>query len=203
MTDSASDTDLVTLAQAGDRRAMDTLLRRHYDRIYAVCRQITGHDADAADAAQHALMSIVRALPRFDGRAAFTTWAHRIATNASLDELRRRKRRPAESIDIDDQPVHLDDHRAAASFSRVVDKLALDQALASVPDDFRIPLVMRDVADLDYSEIADALGIPIGTVKSRIARGRAALTASYLAASEVPPPGGNRAGPDERPTAAP
>jgi RNA polymerase sigma-70 factor, ECF subfamily len=81
-------------AQAGDRAALDALLRRHYDRIYAVCRRMTGQDADAADAAQDAMIAIVRGLPRFDGRAAFGTWAYRIASNACIDELRRRKRRP-------------------------------------------------------------------------------------------------------------
>ena len=74
---------------------MDQLLRRHYERVHAVCRRITGSDSDAADAAQEAMIAIVRAIPRFDGRSSFGTWAYRIATNASLDELRRRRRRPA------------------------------------------------------------------------------------------------------------
>ena len=85
-----SDDELVAAAQSGDRNALDQLLRRHYDRIYAVCRRLTG---DADDACQEALIKITRSLPRFDGRAAFGTWAYRIATNASLDELRKRKRR--------------------------------------------------------------------------------------------------------------
>ena len=76
------DLALVKAANEGDRQALDQLLRRHYDRIYAVCRRVTGSDADAADAAQEAMISIVRGLSKFDGRSAFSTWAYRIATNA-------------------------------------------------------------------------------------------------------------------------
>ena len=95
MAAATDDRELVAAAQAGDRRALDTLLRRHYDRVHAVCRRIAGSSRDADDAAQEAMISIVRGLPRFDGRAQFSTWVYRIATNAALDELRRRKRRPA------------------------------------------------------------------------------------------------------------
>ena len=88
------DRQLVAAAQAGDRQALETLLGRHYDRVHAVCRRIAGSSRDADDAAQEAMISIVRGLPRFDGRSQFSTWVYRIATNAALDELRRRKRRP-------------------------------------------------------------------------------------------------------------
>ena len=88
--DPLSDDELVAAAQGGDRSAMDQLLRRHYDRIYAVCRRVTGGTKNADDACQEALIKITRSLPRFDERAAFSTWAYRIATNASLDELRKR-----------------------------------------------------------------------------------------------------------------
>jgi len=81
------------LAQGGDRRALDALLRAHYDRLYAVCRRLTGNDADAADATQDTLIALVRGLRGFDRRSRFTTWSYRVAVNASLDELRRRRRR--------------------------------------------------------------------------------------------------------------
>ena len=85
---------LIGAAQRGDQRALDQLLRLHQDRVYAVCRRLAGNDADALDATQEALIAIVKGLPRFDGRAKFSTWAYRVATNACLDELRRRGRRP-------------------------------------------------------------------------------------------------------------
>ena len=189
------DRALVAAAQQGDRDALDRLIRAHYDRIHAVCRRITGNESDAADATQEALIAMVRGLHRFDGRSAFSTWVYRIATNASLDELRRRRRRPLSVVHDDDradrEPV---DHDSARPFEQVTDRDALEAALLEVPEDFRIPVVLRDVADLDYQEIADTLDVPIGTVKSRIARGRAAL--AHLLTS------GNQLDTDERPTNA-
>jgi RNA polymerase sigma-70 factor, ECF subfamily len=164
---------LVDAARAGDRGALDQLLRLHHDRIWKVCRRITGNDTDAADATQEALIAIVRGLARFDGRAAFGTWCYRIATNACLDELRRRRRRP--SVGADDVAVE-QSVSAAPMVERVVtDRITVDAALASLSDEFRMPVILRDLCDLDYQEIAEVLDIPAGTVRSRISRGRSAL----------------------------
>lgn len=186
-----ADDELVAAAQRGDSQAMDQLLRRHYDRIHAVCRRIAGGSRDADDAAQEAMIRIVRSIDRFDGRAAFGTWAYRIATNAALDELRKRKRRPRLHAVGDDEarPAEPVDPLAERTVEAVSDRLAIEAALADLPDEFRAPVVMRDVADLDYAEIAEALGVPVGTVKSRIARGRRQLVERL----------GNREGPSERP----
>ncbi len=168
------DIELVSSARGGDRRATEELLQRHYGRVYGVCRRITGNDADAADAAQNALIAIVRGLPNFDGRSSFSSWAYRVATNASLDELRRRKRRGTVGLPDDDlaaDPTPLDRSLEAT----VGNRLDVDEALARIPEEFRVPVVMRDLLDFDYAEIASTLGIPAGTVRSRIARGRAAL----------------------------
>ena len=172
-----TDDELVAAARRGDAAAMDALLRRHYDRVRAVCRRIAGSTRDADDAAQEAMIRIVGNLDKFDGRSAFGTWAYRIATNTSLDELRKRKRRPQlHTVDDTDhaarEPADDLSHRVIDS---VADRLAIDAALAELADDFRLPVIMRDVGDLDYAEIADQLGVPIGTVKSRIARGRRML----------------------------
>ncbi len=172
---SLDDAALVTAAQRGDRNALDQLLRRHYDRIHAVCRRIAGGTRDADDACQEALIKITRSLPRFDGRSAFGTWAYRIATNAALDELRKRDRRPALHAVDDDAHHEPVDAASSGRIERVSDRLLLDDALAGLSDDLRTVLVLRDVTDLDYGEIANALDIPLGTVKSRIARARAAL----------------------------
>ena len=191
------DRALVAAAQAGDRDALERLIRAHYDRIHAVCRRITGNESDAADAAQEALIAIVRALPRFDGRSAFSTWVYRIATNASLDELRRRRRRPLtvvhDEVRADVEPA---DTSSTVAYDLVADRELLEAALLDVPDDFRIPVVLRDVADLDYQEIADTLDLPLGTVKSRIARGRGMLAAALARHGNQPPE-------PRRPTEAP
>ncbi len=167
-----SDSELVAQAQAGAREAVDELLRRHYDRLYAVCRRVAGNDADAADACQEALMAIVRGLPRFDGRSSFKTWSYRVATNATLDELRRRKRRPL-AVDTDDTPDAPSDEPSFED--RFTENARLDAALRQLSEEFRVPVVMRDVGGLDYAEIAESLDIPPGTVRSRIARGRRQL----------------------------
>ena len=168
---------MVTAAQGGDRRALDDLLRRHLDRIHAVCARVVGSGGDADDAAQNAMISIVRSLDRFDGRAAFSTWAYRIATNAALDELRRRKRRPHLHAvnEGGEEPPEPRDPLAHRSVDAVVDRMAIDEALATLPEEFRAAVVLCDVSELDYAEIAETLGVPVGTVKSRIARGRALL----------------------------
>lgn len=167
----------MTAAQGGDRRALDELLRRHIDRIHALCARIVGPTRDADDAAQNAMISIVRALERFDGRAAFSTWAYRIATNAALDELRRRKRRP--QLHVADreggEPPEPPDPLSHRHVDAVVDRMAIEAALASLPEDFRAAVVLCDVCELGYADIAETLGVPVGTVKSRIARGRALL----------------------------
>ena len=191
------DRALVSAAQAGDRDALDQLLRRHYDRVHGVCRRITGNEADAADAAQEALIAIVRGLPRFDGRAAVSTWIYRVATNASLDELRRRRRRPLAVLDDDSGMHEQTDSNAQLPIEMYADRLAIDEALAALPEEFRVPLVLRDVADLDYREIAEVLDIPVGTVKSRIARGRSAA-AAHLSRGD-----GNQPADRRRPTEAP
>lgn len=187
------DATLVEAAQHGDRAALDQLLRRHYDRIHAVCRRIAGSSRDADDACQEALIKITRGLPRFDGDSTFGTWAYRIATNAALDELRKRRRRPLLTVvdDEDDgrrqEPI---DPVADRYVDAVADRLAIDAALDELSEEFRVAVTLRDVLDLDYAEIASVLDVPVGTVKSRIARGRAML-AGRLRLDELPPIGGN------------
>ena len=156
----------------GDRAATDELLRANYDMIRAVCHRIVINRADAEDTTQQALISIVRALPSFDGRAKFSTWAYRIATNAAIDEVRRTRRRavPTDGAVIDSLTAASPDHSGGT-----VDRLAFESALAQVAPEHREVLVMRHVADMEYADIAVALDIPVGTVRSRLARGRAHL----------------------------
>jgi RNA polymerase sigma-70 factor (ECF subfamily) len=194
---SPDDAELVRAAQAGNRQALEDLLREHYDRVYAVCRRLTGNDADAADAAQETMISLVRNLGGFDGRSRFSTWAYRVAINASLDELRRRRRRPRPVSDRED-PAH--PAVMASDEGRVIDRLAVDAALRQLPIEFRAAVVLRDLCTLDYAEIADVLGIPPGTVRSRIARGRAQL-AGLLPAPDRP--GRELDAPFRRPTSEP
>lgn len=163
---------------------MNALLERHYDRIFAVCRKVAGNQADADDACQDAMIAIVKGIHRFDGRSTFRTWSYRVATNACLDELRRRKRRP---IAVIEEPERISDEPSVAQ--RVSDRLSIDDAFPQIPEEFRAPVVLRDVVGMDYAEIAQTLDLPPGTVRSRIARGRRHL-AEVLAPSSSNPPSG-------------
>jgi RNA polymerase sigma-70 factor, ECF subfamily len=184
----------VAAAQAGDRDALDRLLRRHGDRLHALCRRITGNDADALDATQEAMIAIVRGLPRFDGRAAFSTWAYRVATNACLDELRRRRRRPEPTADDDLERATGGTGIGAGSpaLDAVGDRADIDAALATLAPEYRAAVVLRDLVGLDYAEIGEVLGAPAGTVKSRIARGRAALAEALTERPGNPDPAAGR-----------
>jgi RNA polymerase sigma-70 factor (ECF subfamily) len=171
---------LVNSAQAGDRSALEALLRLHHDRLYGLCRRMMGNDADAADASQESLVRIVRNLGRFDRKSRFSTWAHRLTVNVCLDELRRRTRRPEP---VDDASL---DAVTRGFEDTAVARTDIDAALGSLRPEFRSAVVLRDLCGLDYAEIAEVLGIPAGTVRSRIARGRAAL-ADRLGNPETPP----------------
>lgn len=161
------------------------MLRRHHDRLYALCRRLTGNDADADDATQETLLAIVRGLRGFSGDSRFTTWSYRIAVNASLDELRRRRRRPEPRSD------HQEPVSPVSPVENADRRLDIDAALRQLPAEFRAAVVLRDLCGLDYAEIAATLDIPLGTVRSRIARGRGLL---------VPLLAGNAPAVTERPT---
>ncbi len=159
-----------------------------------------GNDADALDATQDTLVAALRALGRFDGRSSFGTWIYRIATNTCIDEMRRRRRRPVTGVGADVAEV-ADDISVGSSGSFgsfgapglfvepassgadpadiVAVRIDIDGALASLPLEFRTAVVLRDVCDLPYDEIAVILGVPVGTVRSRIARARSALAATW------------------------
>ena len=165
------DAALVDAARRGDRRALEKLLQLHFDRVRALCRRVMANDADTDDATQEALLAICRGITRFDGRSSFSTWLYRVTTNACLDELRRKGRRPI-AMDAETMPsVAIADRFA----DDIANRLEIDEALAHLSPDFRAAVVLRDLCQLDYDEIAEVLKIPPGTVRSRIARGRAQL----------------------------
>lgn len=150
------------------------------------------------------MIAIVRGISRFDGRAAFTTWSYRVATNACLDELRRRGRRAdpglPESEQADDQYIGGRAPRDPGELATA--RIDVDDALADLPDEFRTAVVLRDMAGLDYAEIAEVLDLAPGTVRSRIARGRGRL-ADLLSPPDIDDShniSGNQTGPDERQT---
>lgn len=165
-----SDEVLVARCAAGDKDAFDTLAGRHRQRMYAICRRITCDDHDALDALQNALVQAWQHIAAFQGDSQIGTWLYRVATNAAIDEVRRRARRPLPG-------ENLADLTAAPGLlaDQVAERLTVDWAMALLPPQFRAAIVLREYLGLSYREIADVRGLPIDTVKSQISRGRQAL----------------------------
>jgi RNA polymerase sigma-70 factor (ECF subfamily) len=171
-----SDEDLLRRSLDGDAAAFGLLIERHQDRVYRVCLRIVGNAEDARDAAQDAFLTAFRKLAQFRGDAAFATWLHRIAVNSCYDSLRRKKRRPLlHPIRAEDEAPFELGPPVADHAEEVAGTLDVGRALSEIREDHRIVLVLADVEDMAYEEIAAILDVPIGTVKSRVHRGRVAL----------------------------
>jgi len=170
---SKSDAELVSLAQEGSQPALQELFERHYTRIFGICRRMLRSEDDACDATQEVFLSIVRHLKNFSGEATFKTWAYRITVNACKDELSKRKTRPVLSPE-DDLLEPESTGAAAGDVAHIV--VDVQAALAQLGEEYRTAIVLREQAELSYEEIARMLEVPVGTVRSRIARGRAELT---------------------------
>ncbi len=166
------DEDLVRRYVGGDRSAFGVLVERHERRVYNLALRMTGREEDARDATQEAFLTAFRKLSSFRGEAAFTTWMHRVTINACYDLLRKRRRAPLldRLPDHEIEPPPAPDHAQAT-----IEAIDVQRAIMEVPEDFRAVLLLHDVQDLAYDDIALALDVPIGTVKSRLHRGRVAL----------------------------
>lgn len=163
----ASDHDLVKAFAGGDQNAVEELLRRHQNRVYGLAFRLLGNRPDALDATQEVFVTLLRKARTFRAESAFSTWLYRVTANACYDIQRRHSREP-QGIKVPELPVP---DRTSSVESRMV----VEEALAGLPQDQRTALVLREINDLPYEEIADVTGVAIGTVKSRIARARAAL----------------------------
>ena len=178
MNEADRDDDLVRRFRAGEPEAFTDLVRRHQHRVYAVCLRVLGDADAAADVAQDTFLTVLRKLDGFRGDAAFTTWLHRVAVNACYDELRRKRRRPMLHVVADDGLEHEPGPPAPDHADEVAGTRDLAAALASIPEEFRVTLVLADVQDMAYEQISKVLDVPVGTVKSRVHRGRLALAAA-------------------------
>ncbi|WP_374986799.1 RNA polymerase sigma factor SigM [Streptomyces fradiae] len=173
----APDDVLLARHVAGDPDAFGELVRRHRDRLWAVALRTLGDREEAADAVQDALVSAFRAAHTFRGHSAVTTWLHRITVNACLDRARKTvSRRTSPVNDTDRLEQLLEPHESAEAPAERHDlHRQLLSALSTLPPDQRAALVLVDMQGYAVAEAADVLGVPVGTVKSRCARGRARL----------------------------
>ncbi|MFG1805391.1 RNA polymerase sigma factor SigM [Streptomyces sp. NPDC049040] len=194
----ADDTALLARHVAGEVDAFGELVRRHRDRLWAVALRTLGDREEAADAVQDALVSAFRSAHTFRGQSAVTTWLHRITVNACLDRVRRAaSRRTAPVADGENFDALLEPHESAeAPAERGELHRELLTALATLPVEQRVALVLVDMQGYPVAEAATVLGVPEGTVKSRCARGRARLLPliTHLRAGS----GADRADPESR-----
>jgi RNA polymerase sigma-70 factor, ECF subfamily len=171
---------------AGDPDAFATLVRRHRDRLWAVAIRTLGDQEEAADALQDALISALRSAGGYRGDSSVTTWLHRVVVNACLDRIRRRRVRPSVTLEGREIAARRDDHAAT------VTRLDVRAALARLPEQQRVALVLVDLEDLPVAEVAELLGVAEGTVKSRCSRARTAMAAMLRDSSDNSDPAGNR-----------
>jgi RNA polymerase sigma-70 factor (ECF subfamily) len=171
----SSDADLIAAHAAGDPHAFAELVRRHRDRMWAVALRTLRDPEEAADALQDAFISAFRAAASFRAESQVTTWLHRIVVNACLDRVRRRQARPTVPLPETGPGEPAADGDAMADRET---RLVVGEALAALPDEQRVPIVLVDVEGYSVADTARMLGIAEGTVKSRCARGRAKLAKS-------------------------
>lgn len=164
------DEELLERFLGGDQAAFAELMGRHEDRIFALALRITGNRGDALDATQEAFISAFKKARGFRGESAFSTWLYRIAVNACNDLLRKKK--PTTSVDEARIEERAAGHDVA---SAAVARIDVQRALAALPAEYRDAVALHDLAGLPYDEIARITGAQLGTVKSRISRGRRRL----------------------------
>jgi RNA polymerase sigma-70 factor (ECF subfamily) len=169
-----SELALIVQAQRGDKQAFGELVRCHQAGVVGVAYRLCGNARLAEDAAQEAFVRAWQHLPAYQPRSAFRNWLYRIATNATLDSLRRE--RP--SLELDELTPDRSDDGLQARVERHEQADVVRQAVMALPDASRAVLVLREYEEMSYREIADTLGIPMGTVMSRLSYARERLRSS-------------------------
>lgn len=170
--------DMIERASRGDAAAFNQLMEQHERRMYAVALRMCGNREDAQDCLQEAMLRVYRAIGGFKGQSSFSTWVYRITMNTCLDELRRKKNRQNTSLDnLLDMGWSPADETNAPEKQAMRSELRrnLNRAIRELPEEMRAAVVLRDIQGFSYDEIARMLEINVGTIKSRISRGREKL----------------------------
>ena len=187
---SLSDKQLVAEAKAGNHQAFEKLVERHEDKVYGLALRMMGNEADAEDVLQDTFLSAYKGLKNFKEKAAFSTWLYRLATNAALMKLRKKK--GDKSIPLDEQMAEFVPNPEIRDWSAAPDSILegkelkeiMEQAIQSLPDMYRAVFLLKDVERLKNDEIASILNISVPAVKSRLHRARLhlrKLIGQYLA----------------------
>jgi len=184
----SEDARLIARCRAGDRAAQEALVRRHQDQVYRLACRLVGDPEEASDVAQEALIAMLRSLGAFRGEARFETWLFRVTTNICLMQRRRRQARTRLITDLavtccEHPPAGNADPESAAASREL--QGAVRECLRRLPAEFRAVVVLRELEGLSYEEIAQVLKLPLGTVQSRLSRGRRLLREALLADERV------------------
>jgi len=178
-----NEAELIKNCQKGDMDSFDILVGKYSDRAFAVAFGVMGNKHDASDMTQEAFIKVFKNIKKFNFQSAFNTWLHRIVKNVCIDELRKRKRGSVISLDA---AISSDDGEYAMQIAddspgvqeileREESRKFMWEALEELKENHRLVLVLADIKGYDYSEVADMIGVPVGTVKSRISRARIKL----------------------------
>ncbi|WP_346836844.1 RNA polymerase sigma factor RpoE [Microbulbifer sp. SAOS-129_SWC] len=195
---SPSDRQLVERVQKGDKRAFDLLVLKYQHKIVAVVSRFIKDHAEVQDVTQEAFIKAYRALANFRGDSAFYTWMYRIAINTAKNHLVSRSRRPPSSdVDLEDAEYYSgadllrDNETPEGELFRDQLEAAVHEAIRALPEDLRSAVTLREMEGLSYEEIAEVMGCPVGTVRSRIFRAREAIdrTVQAVLAGEPEPLG--------------
>jgi RNA polymerase sigma-70 factor (ECF subfamily) len=171
----AADIALLERFHGGDVAAFDELVRAHEDRVFGVCLRMMSDREAALDAVQETFLTVFRKADRYQAKAAFSTWLYRVAVNTCYDQLRKAKRRRTEPLPVTGDPAdaHSDDHLNAVEL-----RPDIEAALHELPVEFRSAVVLVDLNGLSLDQASEILDVPVGTIKSRLFRGRKQLATS-------------------------
>jgi len=187
------DSELVARARAGDRRALESLVQRHYRNVFNLAFRLCNNYDDAQDIVHEAFIRVHNALPNFRGDANFTTWLYRIVKNVFLDERKKQRIRAhsslEEMVELEDSAVsrQIEDPRPGPEWEveRTNRSEIIQRAVLSLPETQRLMIALYHFQHRSYEEIAEVMGLPIGTVKSRLNRARLALKQKLSANREL------------------
>jgi RNA polymerase sigma-70 factor (ECF subfamily) len=204
--------ELITRAQQGDHAALTELVHTQQHYVYSIAMSVLKNPEDAADLTQEAFMRLFRALPQYNGESRFTTWLYRLVVNLGRDELRRRGRQVPTLLPNPDEPdldpvASITDEDRWTDPARALESTELRnrvrQALDQLEEHYRLVLTLYYFEDMKYNDIAEALDVPLNTVKSHIRRGKERLAAIMTAEEQAQPPLPEQAPAQRAPQSAP
>ena len=171
----STDYELAQKAALGEMGAFEELYQRHNRRVYSLCLRMTGNVSEAEDLAQEVFIQLFRKIGSFRGESAFTTWLHRLTVNQVLMHFRKRTVKFEKTTEEGETPDQMVPGTGNPERMQIVDKIALDNAIAQLPDGYRNVFVLHDVEGFEHEEVARILGCSVGTSKSQLHKARIKL----------------------------